>query len=75
MPVELLLCPFCGSGAHITEEDSRFFAGCDECFCAVGEAYDSCAMPCHCFYEEEAAAAAWNARSITSALPDENRTL
>lgn len=58
----LLPCPFCGAGAHITEEDSRFFAACDQCFCAVGEAYDGCAMPNHIFHEEEAAAAAWNTR-------------
>jgi hypothetical protein len=75
MSVKLLPCPFCGSNAHITEEDSRFFAGCDDCFCAVGEAYDGCAMPNHCFYEEEAAAQAWNTRSLTDVVPDTQKTL
>jgi hypothetical protein len=70
---KLLPCPFCGSSAHITEEDRRFFAGCDTCFCAVGEAYDGCAMPNHCFYEAEQAAEAWNARHPVGQQPERGK--
>lgn len=67
--LRLLACPFCGGGAHVTKEDGRVFAACDTCFCAVGEAYDGSAMPAHCFYEEAAAAEAWNTRTVAQAQP------
>jgi hypothetical protein len=70
MSDNLLPCPFCGSDAHIQEDDDRFFAACTSCFCNVGEAYDSCAMPAHIFHTKEAAAEAWNTRSVTVGLPE-----
>ena len=60
---ELLACPFCGSAAGISSDDGRYFVSCQDCFCCLGEAYDSYAMPAHIFYEREAAIAAWNTRS------------
>lgn len=62
---DLLPCPFCGDvGPSIREDDGKFCIVCTsiDCYCAVGEGYDGCAMPNHAFYEAEAAIAAWNTR-------------
>lgn len=60
--MKLKPCPFCGGDAYVQEDDSRFFAACSNCFCNVGEGYDPCAMPDHCFYTKDAAVEAWNTR-------------
>ena len=64
---ELKPCPFCGSPAHFGGDSGSYssygiYVACDNCFCAVGEAYDRDAMPDHCFPDEESAAKAWNTR-------------
>jgi hypothetical protein len=62
---DLLPCPFCGDEyPEMRREDFTFCVYCTavDCFCAVGEAYDGCAMPKHIFVNEEEATAAWNRR-------------
>lgn len=64
MSEEPLDCPFCGGDAYVEgNEESRFFVGCRNCFCNVGEAYDRSAMPEHMFATLDEAIAAWNRRS------------
>lgn len=68
----LLPCPFCGGRAALREDDGRFCVICvstaEACFCCFGEGYDASAMPKHSFYNEEAAAAAWNTRATTARI-------
>lgn len=67
--MELLPCPFCGSGAALigTEWGGReqYFVACTgaDCHCAVGENYDCDECPEHSFSSKEDAAAAWNRRT------------
>ncbi len=56
-------CPFCGGVAYTHEDDGKYFVGCRDCFCMVGEAYDRSAMPEHMFDAEAEAIAAWNRRA------------
>ena len=68
MSKELKPCPFCGQPGFVHSADSigaGFYVACTsiECFCAVGEAYDSYTMPSHCFQSEEQAIEAWNKRA------------
>lgn len=60
---EIKECPFCGGDAYIEGSDEyRFFVGCRDCFCNVGEAYDRSAMPEHMFVTADEAITAWNRR-------------
>ena len=66
---ELQPCPFCGNGAAISGgERDGFYVTClgPDCFCVLGEAYDSQCMPDHSFPTEEAAVKAWNKRVTIS---------
>lgn len=60
---ELLPCPFCGGDAYTIESGGKWFVGCSQCYCNVGEAYDRDAMPEHMFATEPEAVAAWNTRT------------
>lgn len=73
---DLLPCPFCGRGALLQEGDGKFYVACSnaECFVALGERYDRDAMPDHIFYDEEAAASAWNTRAYVAMPPCTNVT-
>ena len=68
MSEPLKLCPFCEGKVNIQESDSRMFVHCMKYQCAIGERYDSDAMPDHDFYEKEQAIAAWNTRPTHDAL-------
>lgn len=63
---ELRPCPFCGSPGEIKEQSGTVCVACTskDCFAAVGENYDSYGDPDHMFYNREAAAAAWNRRTL-----------
>ena len=61
--VELFPCPFCGGGAHVIEDGGKWYAGCNDCYCLVGEGWDRDAMPAHMFISAAEAIAAWNTRS------------
>lgn len=68
--VELKPCPFCGGDGKLTgNERDGFHAGCSQCFCEVGEAFDRDAMPDHMFRTKDEAIAAWNTRALERALP------
>ena len=64
---KLLPCPFCGSSAISVERglDVWPVAMCDDCG-ALGPCIE---------LDREKANALWNARSVTSALPDDKKTL
>jgi hypothetical protein len=72
---KLLPCPFCGGKAAVRQDDGKFCVVCIsddiDCWCALGEQYDGCAMPNHSFYTEEIAVAKWNTRAaIPQGEPD-----
>lgn len=70
-PFALLPCPFCGDDAYVGgNEETKFFVGCNGCYCNVGEAYDRSAMPEHMFMSAEEAVAAWNRRAGKDAAGD-----
>ncbi len=62
-PPKLERCPFCDGDAYTESGDGKYFVGCRDCYCNVGEAYDRSAMPEHMFASEDDAIAAWNKRS------------
>lgn len=67
---KLLPCPFCGGEAAVRKDDGKFCVVCVsddiECWCALGEQYDGCAMPNHSFYAEDTAVEKWNTRAAVS---------
>lgn len=69
---ELKPCPFCGSKGRIQKDgdSGSMFIHClgGNCLVAVGENYDRDAMPDHAFYDEDAAIAAWNTRTLAAEL-------
>lgn len=60
--ITMLSCPLCGFGGQIIEGDGKFFVTCDNCFCCVGEGYDSKGNPDHIFITPLEAASTWNQR-------------
>lgn len=68
MSKELKPRPFCGGDGYTSESAERWFAGCSDCYCNVGEAYDISAYPEHIYPTEDEAIAAWNIRAPDTRL-------
>jgi hypothetical protein len=70
--IALLPCPFCGGDAYTSEGCERWFVGCSDCYCNVGEAYNRSGMPEHIYGTETEAITAWNTRNhLTKGTSDD----
>lgn len=64
--IDLKPCPFCGGKARAMSDDGRWYVACvgtDDCYAALGEAYDKYGDADHNYYQRDIAEAAWNARA------------